>query len=101
MSERSKENRIIAIGVSLAVVVAIGAGLIISNNRAAAMREEARRAQEYHIAEFGKPDISELVKKPVPDFRFDSTAGRPLGLEDLKGSVWVGAFVFTRCPNNM
>jgi protein SCO1/2 len=33
----------------------------------------------------------------VPDFSFLERGGRPYGLKDLKGKVWVAAFIFTRC----
>lgn len=33
----------------------------------------------------------------VPDFRLTSQTGRPVGLEDLAGEVWIADFVFTRC----
>lgn len=100
MSQGSNENRLVVIGVSTAIVIALAAGTIISRNRAEAMRAEAEKAHA-QIAEWDMQDVSELMKKPVPDFRFESTAGRPIGLEDLAGHVWVGAFVFSRCPNNM
>ena len=33
----------------------------------------------------------------VPEFSFLERGGRPYGLKDLKGKVWVAAFIFTRC----
>ena len=33
----------------------------------------------------------------VPAFSFLERGGRPYGLEDLKGKVWVASFIFTRC----
>lgn len=33
----------------------------------------------------------------VPEFTFLERGGRPYGLADLKGKVWVAAFIFTRC----
>lgn len=35
--------------------------------------------------------------KPIQDFNFTDQDGNPLGLEDLKGKVWVADFVFTQC----
>jgi protein SCO1/2 len=34
----------------------------------------------------------------VPDFRLLDQDGRPFGAADLRGRVWVGGFIFTRCP---
>lgn len=39
------------------------------------------------------PDIS----IPVPDFKLTERSGKPVSRDDLKGKVWVAAFVFTRC----
>jgi protein SCO1/2 len=33
----------------------------------------------------------------VPDFRLVERSGREIGLEDLRGRVWIADFVFTRC----
>lgn len=35
----------------------------------------------------------------VPDFSFTDQEGKPFGLKDLKGKVWLADFIFTRCPN--
>jgi protein SCO1/2 len=35
----------------------------------------------------------------VPDFTFTDQSGKPFGLNDLKGKVWLADFIFTRCPN--
>lgn len=42
---------------------------------------------------------SSLPKKgrPLEDFQFTNQEGQSLGLEDLKGNVWVADFVFTNC----
>jgi len=33
----------------------------------------------------------------VPDFRLLDQTGKPFGLADLKGKIWVASFIFTRC----
>ena len=33
----------------------------------------------------------------VPDFSFTEKSGKPFGLSDLKGRVWIADFIFTRC----
>jgi protein SCO1/2 len=34
----------------------------------------------------------------IADFRLTDQAGRPVTPQDLRGKVWVAAFMFTRCP---
>jgi len=36
---------------------------------------------------------------PVGDFTFTDQDGRPFGLSNLKGKVWVADFIFTHCPD--
>jgi protein SCO1/2 len=43
-------------------------------------------------------DVSNLNWR-VPDFTFTAQNGKPFGLKDLKGKVWLADFIFTRCPN--
>lgn len=33
----------------------------------------------------------------VPEFELTDQAGKPFGLEDLRGKIWVADFIFTRC----
>jgi protein SCO1/2 len=35
----------------------------------------------------------------VPPFSMTERSGRPIGRQDLAGSVWIANFVFTRCPD--
>lgn len=35
----------------------------------------------------------------VPDFSLTDQAGKPFTRDSLKGTTWVAAFVFTRCPS--
>jgi protein SCO1/2 len=39
------------------------------------------------------------VLSTVPPFTLTNQAGRAFGREDLAGKVWVGSFIFTRCPS--
>jgi protein SCO1/2 len=43
-------------------------------------------------------DVSALHWQ-VHDFTFTDQSGKPFGLKDLKGKVWLADFIFTRCPN--
>ena len=46
-----------------------------------------------------KPEIlTERVTVSVPDFRLTNQQGKPLGLSDMKGKIWVADFIFTNCP---
>lgn len=42
---------------------------------------------------------SSIPKKgrPIEDFQFTNQDGEQVGLEDLKGSVWIADFIFTNC----
>jgi protein SCO1/2 len=35
----------------------------------------------------------------VPAFQFTDQNGKPFGLSDLKGKVWLADFIFTQCPD--
>ncbi|KAA0550434.1 SCO family protein [Bacillus sp. BGMRC 2118] len=35
--------------------------------------------------------------KPIQEFTFTNQDGKPFGLKDLKGKVWVADFIFTNC----
>lgn len=51
--------------------------------------------------------LSGLFRKPsdlpvlneVPTFTFRESRGRDVGLADLRGKVWIAAFIFTTCAN--
>lgn len=43
----------------------------------------------------GQPELDDFG--PLPDFKLTERSGQPLGLGDLKGKVWIGSFIFTRC----
>jgi len=51
-----------------------------------------RQAQEQSVS----PTLPVLVQ--LPSFLLTERSQRPIGLNDLKGSVWVADFIFTRCP---
>ncbi len=41
--------------------------------------------------------ISDAKNWPVEEFTFTNQEGKPFGLKDLKGKVWVANFIFTNC----
>lgn len=34
---------------------------------------------------------------PLPEFKLTERSDKPVGLEDLKGKIWIGSFIFTSC----
>ena len=38
------------------------------------------------------------VETSVPDFRLTNQQGKPLGLSDMAGKIWIADFIFTNCP---
>ncbi|PLS03511.1 SCO family protein [Neobacillus cucumis] len=47
----------------------------------------------------GKKEIENAVDWPINDFTATTQQNKPLGLKDLKGKVWVSAFIFTSCAD--
>lgn len=45
----------------------------------------------------GKKEIKNAVNWPIKDFTATTQAGKPFGLKDLKGKVWISDFIFTSC----
>lgn len=39
-----------------------------------------------------------VVETSVPDFNLTNQQGKPLGLSDMVGKIWVADFIFTNCP---
>jgi protein SCO1/2 len=50
------------------------------------------------LAACGK-SIPDAKNWPIADFTFTDQNGKPFGLKDLKGKVWVADFIFTRCAD--
>ena len=48
------------------------------------------------LAACGKT-IPDAKNWPIDDFTFTDQNGKPFGLKDLKGKVWVADFIFTNC----
>ncbi len=47
----------------------------------------------------GSSGIKDAYNWPVEKFTFTDHNGKPFGLEDLKGKVWVANFIFTNCDD--
>lgn len=45
----------------------------------------------------GKKEIEGAVSWPVNDFNYTNQEGKPFGLKDLEGKIWVADFIFTNC----
>ncbi len=44
----------------------------------------------------GSPALPVMVQ--LPSFSLMEKSRKPMGLDELKGSVWIADFIFTRCP---
>lgn len=44
-------------------------------------------------------EVSSVSGAAVPDFSLTDQDGRPARLADLRGRIWIGAFIYTRCPD--
>ncbi|MDR4948295.1 SCO family protein [Neobacillus cucumis] len=47
----------------------------------------------------GKEKIENEVNWPIKDFSATTQQNKSMGLKDLKGKVWVSAFIFTSCAD--
>ncbi|MEH7545316.1 MULTISPECIES: SCO family protein [Bacillaceae] len=47
----------------------------------------------------GKKQIESAVNWPIKDFTATNQQNKQIGLKDLKGKVWVSAFIFTSCAD--
>ncbi|MEH7120715.1 SCO family protein [Neobacillus vireti] len=47
----------------------------------------------------GKKEIENAVNWPIKDFSATTQQNKSMGLKDLKGKVWVSAFIFTSCAD--
>lgn len=45
----------------------------------------------------GQKGIKDAKDWPIEDFSYTDQNGKPFGLKDLKGKVWVANFIFTNC----
>ena len=52
---------------------------------------------------YGRPSALPMTSLPVfaqmPDFKMTTNDGSAFAAENMKGSVWLADFIFTRCPN--
>ncbi|MEW5975277.1 MAG: SCO family protein [Acidobacteriota bacterium] len=49
-------------------------------------------------AQVGRSGLTGTVYARLPEFVLTERSGRPLGLRDLSGKVWIADFIFTSCP---
>ncbi|CAM3898401.1 SCO family protein [Mesobacillus zeae] len=49
------------------------------------------------ISGCGSKGIENPLNYEVKDFKFTNQEGKPYGLKDLEGKVWVADFIFTNC----
>jgi protein SCO1/2 len=51
------------------------------------------------VSACGQKEIKNAKNWPVSDFNYTDQSGKPFGLSDLKGKVWVADFIFTSCAD--
>lgn len=51
------------------------------------------------MAACGQKGIENALNWPVEDFNYTNQEEKPIGLKDLKGKVWIAAFIFTNCAD--
>jgi protein SCO1/2 len=83
----NKNQMIYRVMLTVGVILLLGSllGLFWLNYKLRQAREQS-----------GSPTLPVLVQ--LPPFLLTERSQRPIGLNDLKGSVWVADFIFTRCP---
>ncbi|MFT7616485.1 MAG: protein SCO1/2 [Planctomycetota bacterium] len=100
MAESAPNKKIVVSTVTIAAILLACAAAWSLSNRKLGLKDQLqeRRNVKSPIAT-GKTDETSAKKldSPVPPFRFASANGGKLGLEDLKGKVWVAEFIFTSC----
>ncbi|RAL26661.1 SCO family protein [Thermoflavimicrobium daqui] len=79
----------------LCVIILLMASLIVgcSTNQSGQASEQNNPSTHQQ-----NTNVADLNWK-VNDFNYKDQNGKPFGLKDLKGKIWLTDFVFTRCPN--
>ncbi len=101
MSEQDSSNRIV--GIVIVGALLLLTGVVIWSRQGERLDAKKELQQQNNVrSQLGEgrtEDISsgDKIRIPVPPFRFSQASGGTLGLEDLKGKVWVAQFIFTNC----
>lgn len=94
----SRSNLIVVIIVGLVLVVT---GVIVANLvTGKTLRRDAEEMERTVKNPMGRGEGGEarlIDAGIVPPFTLTSSEGKPFGLKDLKGKVWVADFIFTSC----
>jgi protein SCO1 len=85
MSNRNQTIRKIMLGTGVLLLVGSLLGLFWLNYKLRQIREQS-----------GPPALPVMVQ--LPSFSLMEKSRKPMGLDELKGSVWIADFIFTRCP---
>lgn len=97
LAERSPAERIPAVRPPLVIgSLSLAALLAAAGARWAASRA---RERELEAAAAMASSAAPEVALPLVPFSLTERAGGTVGLEDLRGRVWVAGFVFSRCPS--
>lgn len=82
LSSRDFPKLLLAVSISL-MLISLGGLLWL----------DQRLTGKSALGTFSLPVLAQL-----PDFRLTERNGQQLGLADLRGTVWIADFIFTRCP---
>ncbi len=85
MSRRARRVVIAAVAAALVVLGAAGAALFAQRAERAATSTDLER-----LGRYGR----------VPFFTLTERSGRPVTLDDLRGSIWVADFIYTECTES-
>ncbi|MFQ5600661.1 MAG: SCO family protein [Candidatus Krumholzibacteriia bacterium] len=85
-------------GVLVVALVGLGAATLLRSQRARLLRQ--RVAGDAGHASAGGALAGLADYGAVPDFEFVSQAGDTVRLDDLRGQVWIGDFIFTHCASS-
>lgn len=85
MSRRARQVVMAAVAAALVVLGAAGAALFAQRADRAAMPTDLEQ-----LGRYGR----------VPFFTLTERSGRPVTLDDLRGSVWVADFIYTECTES-
>ena len=87
---RNSVVEFLLLGIVLAIVVGVAAGV--------AWQVQRIRATRSGPPAIVSPPIAEDLRLDLPDFELIDQDGNTVMLGDLKGHVWVANFFFTSCP---
>ncbi len=100
MTRMASSRRLVVFAVAAACVAACGDAEKTRKRQTQGVKDVEIIGQGGDVQGRRKPEPGDKLYK-VPAFNFlDAVNGRKLGLEELKGKVWVASFIFTSCKTH-